>query len=154
LPDLHFAAACDADPGIVHVYRMDDGAERLTIDRGNDYVGAKAFSHDSRSLAVGDFRGTVTLWDLTSRQPRACASGPGMVSALAFSPDGASLAVGHGNEYRWFRQTPIRLVDPITLDEQAVLGESNYRPHVAVLLAGFVIWLVCWRWVRGRRWLR
>ena len=74
-----------------------------------------------------------------------------MVSALAFSPDGASLAVGHGNRYRWLRQTPIQLVDPVMLDEQAVLGESNYRPHMAVLLAGFVVWLVCWRWPRGRR---
>ena len=74
-----------------------------------------------------------------------------MVSALACSPDGASLAVGHRNRYRWFRQTPTRLVDPVTLDEQAVLGESDYRPHMAVLLAGFVVWLVCWRWAWGRR---
>ena len=37
-PDLRWAAACDADPGIVHVYRMDDGAEWLTINRENDYV--------------------------------------------------------------------------------------------------------------------
>jgi hypothetical protein len=69
----------------------------------------------------------------------------------AFSPGGASLAVGQGNEYRRFRQPPIRLVDPVTLDEQAVLGESNYRPHMAILLAGFLIWLVCWCRARGRR---
>jgi hypothetical protein len=150
-PDLRWAAARDADPGIVHVYRMDDGAQWLTTTRENGSFPSKAFSHDSRSLAIGDDRGTVTLWDLASRQPRASASGPGMVSALAFSPDGASLAVGHRNRYRWFRQTPTRLVDPVTLDEQAVLGESNYRPHMAVLLAGFVVWLVCWRWARGRR---
>ena len=36
-PDLRWAAACDADPGIVHAYRMEEGAERLTINRGNDY---------------------------------------------------------------------------------------------------------------------
>jgi hypothetical protein len=150
-PDLRWAAACDADPRIVHVYRMDDGAEWLTIREENDYSPQMAFSRDSRSLAVGDDRGTVTLWDLAARRPRASAAGPGRVLALAFSPDGALLAVGHGNGYRWFRQTPIRLLDPVTLDEQAVLGGRDYRPHMAVLLAGFFIWLVCWRWVRGRR---
>jgi hypothetical protein len=149
-PDVRWAAARDADPSIVHVYRMDDGPPWLTIAKDNGSFPSMAFAHDSRSLAVGDDRGTVTLWDLASRQPRTSASGPGMVSALASLSDGALPAVGQGNEDRWHRQTPIRLLNPVTLDEQAVRGESNYRPHMAVVLAGFVIWRVGWCWSRGR----
>jgi hypothetical protein len=150
-PDLHWAASCEVDSGIVHVYRMDDGAQWLTISEENDYTPPMAFSHDSRRLAVGDDGGTVTLWDLASRRPQASASGPGRALALAFSPDGASLAVAHAHRHRWFRRTPIRLVDPVTLDEQAVLGERNYRPQMALLLAGFIIWLVFWRWTKRRQ---
>jgi hypothetical protein len=150
-PDLRWAAGHDSDPGVVHIRRMTDGAAWLAITEANDYFPVISFSHDGHSLAVGYDRGTVTRWDLASRQQQASASGHGRVVALASSPDGATLAVGHAKKYRWFRWTPICLVDPTTLEEQAVLGERNYRAHMAGLLAGFIVWFASWRCVRRHR---
>jgi WD40 repeat protein len=51
-----------------------------------------AFSPKGTILAVGNVDGTVTLWDVASRQEQAnLDAGTETVSALAFSPDGALL---------------------------------------------------------------
>jgi WD40 repeat protein len=65
-----------------------------------------ALSPDGKTMAVGDPKGTVTLWDLAGGKERARLSEPRgkwtpeetrPVSALEFSPDGATLAVGTGS---------------------------------------------------------
>jgi WD40 repeat protein len=51
------------------------------------------FSSDGRQLASGDWRGSIRVWDVESRQMRivgACSKNP--VMYLSFSPDGKSLA--------------------------------------------------------------
>ncbi|MER5890217.1 hypothetical protein ABT160_40860 [Streptomyces sp. NPDC001941] len=88
----------------LRAYALPSG--RLTPGaRVADPTGALAFSRDSRVLAVGDGTGAVTLWDGDGTHRRAVltatdASGQGAgqgtgaaVTALAFSPDGTTLAV-------------------------------------------------------------
>lgn len=62
----------------------------------NDVAFSLAFSADGRALASGHFR-AVRLWDLKSGNPtRTLAGPPGRVSALAFTPDGATLLAADG----------------------------------------------------------
>src|SRR5262245_19162246 len=71
------------------------GDELITLRGHGGWVGAVAFSPDSRRLAVGAGDGRVTIWDavlakkIVMLQPHADA-----VAALAFSPDGSKLISG------------------------------------------------------------
>ena len=71
------------------------------LEDNMDTVGAVAFSPDG-TLATADDDGTVLLWDITDRAaPRRIGkiSTPGEVLAVAFSPDGRTLATGsYGDE--------------------------------------------------------
>ncbi len=55
-------------------------------------VTAMQFAPGGRYLAVGTADGRIRLWELESRKPISALLGPGPVGALAFSPDGETLA--------------------------------------------------------------
>jgi WD40 repeat protein len=61
-------------------------------------VRAVAFSPDGKLLAActgePEHHGAVTVWDLTTRQPRWTRQEPRGIPTVAFAPDGKSLAVG------------------------------------------------------------
>jgi RNA polymerase sigma factor (sigma-70 family) len=71
------------------------GAGGIAI-QGVSPVESAAFSPDSRLLATGGRDNSVHLWDLSNgQQIRVFPGHVGWVLAVAFSPDGRTLAVGH-----------------------------------------------------------
>jgi WD40 repeat protein len=83
----------------------------ILLGKHPNVVYSFAFNNDNTLLASGDYTGTVQLWDIKTSTTITSLIGfdleydhrPKMIDALAFSPDGARLAVGlsdyHG-EYR------------------------------------------------------
>ena len=59
-------------------------------------LSSAAFSPDGRTLAAGDSKGAVIVWDLAdpTRSRQSLVSQSGSVSSVAFSPDGRALATG------------------------------------------------------------
>jgi WD40 repeat protein len=73
---------------------LPSGKVRATLDGHSGGIGTVAFAADGSYLASGSSDGTVKLWDVaTGRQKKTLNLGQS-VSALTFSPDGRTLAVG------------------------------------------------------------
>lgn len=73
------------------------GHERTASDNDHDgqLVTAIAFSPDGQTLAAGNEKGKITLWDVSSRQPVASQNvHTGWIWRVSFSPDGRILASG------------------------------------------------------------
>jgi WD40 repeat protein/serine/threonine protein kinase len=75
------------------------------LDGPTDAVTSAAFSPDSGILAFGSDDATVRLWDVSNPARRALLGQPiagpagSVVSSVAFSPDGRTIAVGGGDRY-------------------------------------------------------
>lgn len=96
-------ALASAGDGTIKIWRLPgtsglaqaalDGEPIQALDSVTD---ALAFSPDGSLLAAGGSQNTITLWDVTTRQPTGAAlmGHSYWVSALQFSPDGKTLASG------------------------------------------------------------
>ena len=105
-PGGELLASGDKD-GVVTIWSPKGEKPLATLGPVRPEVGAIAFGHDPRwpakppghleawSLAVGHNGGEVVLWDLTTRLPSSfCRGSNYYITALAFSPDGMTLASG------------------------------------------------------------
>jgi WD40 repeat protein len=93
LPDHKILVATGAD-GLIR--RWDTARNREVSDLGNYQGSPRAvFSPDGRLAAVGDSRGRVDLWDMREvKLLRTLRKEGPRLTALAFTPDGKTLAVG------------------------------------------------------------
>ena len=72
----------------------EDAAPIRDLEGGLSGIGVAVFSPDGGQLAAGSRQGTLVLWDVGTGQRRGTLHRPGaIVSGLAFSPDGETLAV-------------------------------------------------------------
>ena len=89
-PDVRSFLTVDAADALC-LWHTGTGALRANL--GTQPAKCITFSHNGRSLALGDARGDLRVWDLlTNRQVMAVTGVPGGVYGLALSPDGSRLA--------------------------------------------------------------
>lgn len=63
---------------------------------------AMAFSHDGKSLAIGDISGEIVLWDVEGGRRIASLNGKGKIAAVGFASDDRTLAaIDEEGDRRW-----------------------------------------------------
>jgi WD40 repeat protein len=133
-PDGTQLALGDASGRIV-VHSLICHTDPITIDHGRTEIHCFAFSPDPRCradgrggwlLASGDAAGAIVIWDLTSGHERSVCHGSEYdVFALAFSPDGMTLAsAGRYVTKLWDVATGAFLLDLLYLDNIVALAFS------------------------------
>jgi WD40 repeat protein len=91
-------------PGIVTVWPTGTTEKIEALKGFSDWVRSLAFSPDGRILATGSLDKTVRLWDTEKWRLLRTLQHDAEVDAVAFSPNGATLAVG--------TRAPSRLAQP------------------------------------------
>jgi WD40 repeat protein len=105
----------------VSLRRVDDKEPAIALAGHRGWPSCAAFSADGSLLAVGDWSGEVTLWDLATRQRRAVLRGHrGEVTGVAFSPLGnviASVSI----------DKTVRIWDVNTAQQRVVFTEAAWE---------------------------
>jgi serine/threonine protein kinase/WD40 repeat protein len=98
------------------------------------YAGSRAKDLQGWLLAAGDAGGMVTIWDLETRLPRTfCHGSSHQVSAVAFSPDGLTLAsAGRQRPKLWDVVTGRLLLDMVEREFMQGIAFSPDGQQVAV----------------------
>src|SRR5262249_31775332 len=98
--------ASSGDEPVIQLWDAASGKPGLKLAGHTDWVLTLAFSADGKQLASGGYDGTVRLWNVAdgkklldiAGKPPAPANAPptpaNVIQALAFSPDGKTLALG------------------------------------------------------------
>ncbi|MFB4307501.1 WD40 repeat domain-containing serine/threonine protein kinase [Actinomadura sp. GTD37] len=95
-------------------------AARKIEDSDKTYRRPMVFSPDAETLATGGDDGAVHLWDVASGRVRKTFTESRSVQALAFGPDGRSLAVSSGNGPKY-----VQIWDTVT--GRAVQMKTDYH---------------------------
>ncbi|MFO0605901.1 MAG: WD40 repeat domain-containing protein [Polyangiales bacterium] len=95
-PDGRSAATTAIGAGVVHLRRLDDLTDRTPLAGHRRLPACLCFSPDGLTLASGDPKGRVILWDVRVATARATIELAGPVRSLAFAPGSAVLAATHG----------------------------------------------------------
>ena len=89
--------ALGAEDGSVRLWEMPSAREQGALQDHSGTIRSVAFSPDGRHLVSASQKGRVVLWDVSSGLALSTLveEGPQPVGAVAFSPDGRLIAVGH-----------------------------------------------------------
>jgi len=146
-PDGRILVTAHADILLWNTQTWDSLGPLVALERNKRTpVFSLAFSPDSKILAVGSFRrelpntrvtGPIFLWDVSTRKfLRVMEKHEGVVEALAFSPDGSSLAsAGWDAKIRfWNVQTGEQL--RVFADDEAPILSIAFSPDARLLASG------------------
>jgi WD40 repeat protein len=112
---------------------------------------AAQFSPDDRTLAVVSPFGNVRLWDVVAGKPTMPSLEVSRVSALAFSPDGLSLATAQEDPRSW--SSTIRLWNPVTGQPlTSPLPAGDISPTLAFSPNGKILLVVTDHWLNTYSW--
>jgi WD40 repeat protein len=108
--------ASGAKDGSIRLWDAATGKDRGKLQKGTqrghaDSVQTLAFGPDGKTLASGSYDGTIKLWDLVSQRERATLAITGdEATAIAFAPNGQTLAVTVGQVVQLWQVDPGRLM--------------------------------------------
>jgi WD40 repeat protein len=126
-------------PGTIRLYAVESGRELATFESTGKYpFNEPAFSPDGRRLAAGDYHGGVTVWDVAARKVERKIDQSGIRPLVAFSLDGARLAVL--TQPKWNRADYGDDPDPVDLPQPRVLLFNLLRggePEVIICPHGY-----------------
>ena len=103
-------------------------------------LNSEAFSPDGKTLATGNWDGSVRLWDVVTGHQIGylLTAGTGPVESLAFSPDGRTLATGSygdGTAQLWDVATQHQIGIPLTVDTEPIRSVA-FSPDGKTLATG------------------
>ena len=101
----------------------DDFVALIAVE-GTGVLGRIAFSPDGTQIAVGDWDGKTTLWDVETGTMLNAFTHQAHVASLAFSPDGRVLATGS-------RDKTAKLWDVETGTVRSTMPHENGVTHIA-----------------------
>jgi serine/threonine protein kinase len=129
------AYAVSNNLGLVRVYEVASRKQGPAAGDGS-YVYALAFSPDATLLAVAHWNHEVHLLDATTLKPRSlCKGHPEGVLALAFTPDGKTLATAGGKDIKLWDVATGRERDTFKGHAKPVRALS-FTPDGKILLSG------------------
>lgn len=91
----------------LRLWTLPEGRLQRTIDLGDRMIDLTAISDSGDAIAAGDHAGGYTVWDTSTGAVQLTLSMPFYPSALAFSPDGARLAIAPVGE-------PVQIYDLVS----------------------------------------
>lgn len=113
--------AIGATDGALSLVEM-GGSRSFELPARKQGVALLAFDPKAQLLAMGHFDGTVKIVRVpTLEEATAIAPSRGSVTAMAFSPDGSSLAIADNEKARWIDVSTWRAVD-LDSHEQAIVA--------------------------------
>ncbi|MFN4258928.1 MAG: WD40 repeat domain-containing protein [Gemmataceae bacterium] len=145
-PD-HQTVAGGGDESLIYLWDVATGKEKAKLSGQTDWALALAFSPDGQTLASGGYDGLVRLWNVSGGQPREFPSQPppaanqpapppNPVWALAFSPDGKTLALGGSNAVIYLvNPADGKIIRPIP-GHTGTITSLVFHPGGAVLVSG------------------
>ncbi len=138
-PDGGWLAAGSRD-GKVRLYDLSSGVNRLslanTLDAHRKGVNCVVFSPDGRLLASGGNDAVARIWDAqTGERLGQIIGGTYAVPAIAFSPDGASLAIVNGPLVRLREVETGRISGTLRVETQRVAGQYVQAPLFSLAIS-------------------
>ncbi len=94
-PDGSHIASCDADGGL-RIWDLMQGEEVKRLDGHSNCAWSVTFAGDGDVLVSGAASGNVALWNWKPGEQLQAFRAPGVVTCVAISPDGTTIAAGGG----------------------------------------------------------
>lgn len=124
------AATAKGRPATLRLLDLAARTEKWLVPAHNDIIYRVVFSPDGKTLATASWDGTARLWNTASGHEIMRYNTAGVAWSVAFSPDGAYLAIGSGSqnlpELALFRAaTPAEVANDLRHHQAATPGLTD-----------------------------